>query len=135
MVSPDGHRPSGAGISHVSACVPGIGAFMCIYIITFKVLLHFLGVANFTLLIYSLLALMKFDFALSHSRRIVDQSQQSFSCLSLSVHHFKFSGKNIFPYLQLLLPMHNTCYQVLIYIVASKRAVINLMKELTEKKP
>lgn len=40
MISPDGQRPSGAGISHVSAC---IGAFMYVYIITFKVLLHFFG--------------------------------------------------------------------------------------------
>lgn len=35
-------------------------------------------------------------------------------------------------YLQLLLPMHNTYYQVLIYIVASERA-INLREELTDK--
>lgn len=71
-------------------------------------------------------------FTFSHSRRIAGQSQQSFSLLTVGT-SFQIT-RTFSSQLQLLLPMCNTCYQVLIYLVASKRAVVNLMKELTGKK-
>lgn len=71
---------------------------------------------------------MKFDFALSVP---LISSQLSLSSSFIIVVPDALARAFSF-YLQLLLPMHNTYYQVLIYIAASKRA-INLTEELTDK--
>lgn len=77
---------TGAGLSRVSAHVPKIGAFMYICIIAFKVWLWgFLGskfhCPNFFVTYVDEVCL---TFTLSHSRRIVDQCQQSFSLVTVS---------------------------------------------------
>lgn len=62
------------------------------------------------------------------------QSQQCLVCHCQDIIPDSLASTFSF-YLQLLLPVHNTHYhQVLICIVAGKRALTNLVKELTENK-